>query len=243
MRNDWYIVNQPAVMPGIYLFNRFAHAGHYISMNNAQVGTCYQSRTYFSDIFGKKIAFSVPMKSRSLAIINEVILHEPDRMKKSLRHTLQTIYGRCEWYKFYKDSFLESLHSTDVVTDLTLATFNNSLLRWLLNVLELDVIWYDSEIIVPSRPESPSEWISMFGRAIGVKKYLGGKVAQDAYMREADFKPYGMEYQSQSYLMKPYKRTSKSLGTDATISCLDPLFYGGKDLVLELINAPAIEVV
>lgn len=235
-----YTANQTLFFPHIYMLNRYANVQHYVSMNNAQFTKFgHQSRVELLDKHGNVQLLIVPLKNRSYALLNEVRLDNPAKTKKTILTTIQTLYGSREPYIGLRKSFTDAVSTAPSHDGVTLAEFNNHLLRWLFDLVKIKVKWHDSEVIVPQRPDHPSEWVAEMGRAINCTKYLGGAVAQAAYLREEDFAARGMTFVAQNYVMPPYKRGKDQLQPRATISSLDPLFVGGVGLVQDLIQLPA----
>lgn len=234
-----YTANQNLLFPHIYMLNRYANVDHYVSMNTAQFTKFgHQSRVEILDRHGNEQLLIIPLKGRSYKPLNEVEVLNPTKVVRNFLTTLQTVYGRQEAYKALKPWLEETLHSAPQEDGTTLAEFNNHVLKAIFDLLDIRCEWHDVEVILPNRPEHPSEWVADMGIAINCTQYLGGGTAQNAYLREEDFAKRGTTFVAQDYKMKPYQR-GKDLQPRATVSCLDPLFYGGVELVKELIEVPA----
>lgn len=235
-----YTANQTLLFPHIYMLNRYANVQHYVSMNNAQFTKFgHQSRVELMDKHGHEQLVIIPLRNRSFALLNEVQLADAVRTKKGILNTVQALYGSRESYNALKQSFVDAITSAPSHEGVTLAEFNNHLLKWLFDLVGIKVQWHDSEVIVPNRDEHPSVWVAQMGHAINCTTYIGGGTAQAAYLREEDFAERGMSFVAQNYKMTPYLRGKNQLQDRATVSCLDPLFVGGVSLVQDLINVPA----
>lgn len=238
-----YTANQPLFFPHIYMLNRYANVTALVHMNDAQFTKFgHQSRVELLDKHGKEVLLVVPLKDRNFKRLNEVEVADVEKTIRKIQQTLQMLYGRYDAYKALEPSLTEALcFLSQMATQgpITLASWNGVLFRWLKRSLNLKLEEYDSPVIVPKRPENPSEWVAAMGAAINCKTYLGGKVAQEAYIREEDFSSRGMTFVAQNYKMKPYRRYAGAMSDRATVSVLDPLFIGGPDLVHELIDVAA----
>lgn len=237
MIEKWYTANQPQIFPAIYMMARYARVDAYVSMNNAQVTKSgHQYRVSMVDRNGKEVMIIISLKARTYKLINEVEVADIGKDVRGILLTLQSLYGKQENYRVLKEELTELLMSLETLEKpITLAKINKEMFKWLVDKIGLDMEMYDSEIIVPERAEHPSEWVAQMGAAINCNIYLGGEVAQKAYLRESDFIERGMRFESQNYVMTPYKR-GKYEFSDASVSCLDPLFYGGVELVRKLIG-------
>lgn len=236
-----YTANQPLFFPHIYMMNRYANVDHLVHMNEAQyTRSGHQARVELLDKTGNVVLLRINLKDRSFKSINEVELFNADETITTIIRTVQMLYGAQPAYRKLKDSFVGHLEDARLMfsSGTVLSEFDEYLLRWVLDVSGVEVVQHVSDRLLKERPEHPSEWMSELGVAINCKRYLGGAVAINSYVRASDFDSRGLDVIAQNYKMSPYKRGSM-YSDRATVSCLDPLFYGGPELLQELINVPA----
>lgn len=238
-----YTANQPLLFPSIYMMNRYFHSDVLVIMGEAQFTKFgHQSRVEIVTPQGKQY-LTVPLKNRSYKALNEVLLADPSRTVSTLKKTLQTVYGRYTGFQQHREYLWDILDLAANCT--TLCNFNNSLMLWLWDVLGMKADLLSSLSILPNRPEHPSEWVAELGAKCEADIYLGGATAQQAYIRDEDFKSRGITLRPQSFKMTPYKSVKGYMAGenpgDGWISILDPLFVLGTDETIKLISAPAWE--
>lgn len=239
-----YTANQPLMLGGsIYMWNRYDRSDCLIHMVEAQFTKFgHQSRIELANYRGEPQWFIVPLANRSFKQLNEVYLAEPDKTATKLQASFDQLYSQ-------KTCVEPELKAR--ILD-TFNTYKNSDLSTL-NVAVTDLIYYYlfdypyskrsviSTDIAPVREDNPSKWVAQLGVSVGASVYLGGGVAQAAYLKEEDFSSNGMELQVQDYKLEPYK-VGRVKGVDlyqssAYVSILDPLFRLGKEETLKLIQA------
>lgn len=202
----------------------------------------HQSRVEIMTPQGKKY-LTIPLQDRSFKALNEVLVHNPAKTIKIIKNTLQTVYGKYQPYKEMRERLWELFEYISTHEAISLSTLNTYLLYWLWEVLEMKTLIMQSTALLLVRPEHPSEWVAELGKKVGATIYLGGSTAQQAYIREEDFKERNITLQPQNYKMPNYKSINNQIvgegKQDGWVSIIDPLFIGGKDLVRELIEVPA----
>jgi hypothetical protein len=245
-KNEIYTANQPLCLGGqIYMWNRYANVGHMVHMPDAQFTKGgHMSRIDFLAPDGKVQPMIFPLKDRFLTPVNECLLHEQDKTFRKFFGTIRALYAKFYYFKTYEEklySLIEVLDGTLFSKPVNLATLNSYLWNWVAEEVGIrnGIEQHYTTKLGFVRPDDPSEWVAMMGAAIGCKLYLGGGTAANAYLKKEHFSNRGMDFISQDYKMKPYRRTKSHINDNAMVSILDPLFIGGPNLVQELVGVPA----
>ena len=90
-----YTANQPLLFPHIYMMNRFVSCKNLVIMEEAQFTKFgHQSRVELLDHHGNEVLLKVPLKDRSFKRLDEVRLHQPERLPKKFMATTKSLYGK-----------------------------------------------------------------------------------------------------------------------------------------------------
>lgn len=228
-----YTGNQPLLFGGqLYMWNRWLnvrygfHGTHYAYTKGPQ------SQAILTDGKGKPVLISVPIKACPRGTpADQVKLHDPGRWAERTIKTLFHLYGKAPYYYGLGVEVEDAIYYATKAE--SLAEFNvhfwNMIAAWLcLKPLPES----RRDLSTPVTTEDPSEYMACAGAELGAKVYLGGKTAQEAYLRVDDFLPQGMSFVSQDFTPAPYKKEQSKLG--GSVNVLDVLFLGGPKLLKQL---------
>lgn len=219
-----------AVIVASHQPNFIPNMGYFYKMDCATLFTisdhCTFSRSEYINfnyvsMNGKRMKLTVPVSSHSKPI-NETELADWDKNKKKIWNTLQTCYGKHEYFKLYKDD-LKQIIMGDYKY---ISELNLSLIKFIRSKFKIDTpIIKESDLF--SKKKSPTEEIKDICYLTQADYYLSGKGAQ-SYLKSDDIKPYKLiwsnyvpcteEYSALHYLfvygpnaMKKYDKEREAL--------------------------------
>ena len=170
---------------------------------------------------GKRMKLTVPVSSHTKPI-NETELADWNRNKKKIWNTLQTCYGKQEYFKLYKDDLRQIIMGDYKY----ISELNLSLIKFIRGKFKIDTpIIKESDFF--SKKESPTEEIKDICYLTQAEYYLSGNGAKK-YMDDDSIKPCKIiwtnyvaneeEYSALHYLflygpnaMRNYKELKKGL--------------------------------
>ncbi len=218
------------------MWQRYLNSDALVHMMTAQFSKFgHQSRNDMMDRAGRKQQVIIPLKDRNFRPLNEIQIMDPFKTFEKIEKTLKSLYGKAPHGPEMIEVYMESLCGCDDRRTTDLATVN----MWLTAAI-IDGFNHNVRCNVPTqfidhelgeRPDSASEWVAWMGEKVECGIYIGGGVAKDAYVDDADFERYGVKYVPQDWTMPEYFRGGNGKFSnstkDGTLSIIDPLAWLG----------------
>lgn len=239
-----YTANQPMLFPPIYMMERFSRVSELVLMEEAQFARRVGQANCTVIQGSQLIDVVLPLRGRTKRQLCDIEVHCPEEWVVRLLKTLHYGYARYESYRCLRAS-LEGLCAELLILSaerdppvLTASQAGTATVLWCLREgLEAPPTVTGSRSLVPNRPDDASEWLARLGRAIDCTSYVCGASALEQYLDEQVLREHGIVPNPQQYRMDPYRRGRRGeLQGDATVSVLDPLLVGGRELVCRVLG-------
>jgi len=219
-------IHQPEHLSYLGFFHKVTQADTLVLLDNVQYERNYfqnRNRVYTSS--GVQY-ITVPVNDPSRKIREVLIAPEFERsVKRKNIVTVEQAYSKSPFWKVYGNAFLD-LYSLEVRS---LASFNELLLKWVLECLHIDVdIVRASTLGVKG---AKTDLLLDICHKVGADKYVSGKSGLD-YLEKGKF---DIPVEFQQFVHPCYTQWGKS-HFEPYMSVIDALFNVGSDII-QIINA------
>lgn len=215
-------IHQPEHLSYLGLYHKISMCGTLVLLDNVQYEKNYfQNRNRINTRDGEKY-ITVPV-TNTHGPINEVEIVPTffDLQCKKNAKTIEAAYGRCRYWNTFGKDFLDVYQYSK---SKYLANYNEALLRWVLNVLEIDVrIYKASEIGAKGHK---TDLLVDICRIMGADKYIAGKSGRD-YL---EMEKFSIPVEFQQFAHPIYTQYGKTEFTPY-MSVIDAIFNVGPEIM------------
>ena len=223
-------IHQPEHLSYLGLFHKISMADTLVLLDNVHYEKNYfQNRNQVNTKDGVKY-ITVPVTNThgpisDVQIVDSYFTHQCPKNAK----TIEQAYSKCPYWKDYGDDFLNIYM---YCRSRSLSTYNETLMRWVLEKLHIDVkIYRATEIGVQG---AKTDLLVDICRAVGADKYIAGKSGED-YL---EMKKFHIPVEIQHFKHPVYTQYGKTEFTPY-MSVIDALFNVGPEImdIIKSINS------
>ena len=215
-------IHQPEHLSYLGLFHKISMCDTLVLLDNVQYEKNYfQNRNRINTRDGEKY-ITVPV-TNTHSPINEVkiVPHFFDIQCKKNAKTIEAAYYRCKYWNEYGEKFLDVYR---YAKSKYLANYNEALLRWVLEVLGIEVkIYRASEINVEGHK---TDLLVDICRKLDADKYIAGKSGRD-YL---ELEKFAIPVEFQQFAHPIYTQYGKTEFTPY-MSVIDAIFNVGPEIM------------
>lgn len=224
-------IHQPHFLPWMGYYNKLVNSDVFIILDDVQYRKLYfQNRTYIKDMHGDKHLITIPVKTKHLSKINEVII-ENSNWKLPLLRLIEYSYKKTSYFDAYWPVLSNLIESkNNYLIDLLLDTLHTTI-----NILGLNSLKIIKSSTLQLSSE-PTQRIIELCKYTDSNSYIFGEGGGLMYHNMELLKQSNLVLYQQDFKMHHPKYMQKWGVFISGLSIIDPLFNVGAEETYKLLK-------